>query len=308
MLGSRTWLATLCGWWPLFLVVEEEEEEGPRRQYPMAHVILQSDLIVENVLQFVDVEDLFSCCEVNKTWQETGLKMLRKRLVSVAVSCMTDTDQETTTPVDDVTHVCPETLCSRFTRYRNIARMAGLRPTLVFLSYYVDLSQNKSVVDSVRALLPSDSVIVYFKLEVVRTQDGMEDRGHEGIVGEFVFRTDAGLVTPEKASAIGMGRLVPPPSSDGGAVFHNVLPGVLVFQALHVTDANFEGRAVTSYFTESATRRLIQAAHPAAVNMSAKRILIVGAITLQSSTSCRCRDAGYPLLNLCPGCGLKPRA
>ncbi|XP_064457065.1 uncharacterized protein LOC135367894 isoform X2 [Ornithodoros turicata] len=224
----------------------------------MAHVVLESDFAVENILQFVDVEDLFACCEVSKAWQEAGLKMIRNKLVSVSVGCVADTDQGAAIPNDDERHICPEMLCSKFTRYRNIAGMAGLRPTLVFLSHDVDLSQNKSVVDSVRRLLPKDSVIVYFKLEVIRTQDGMEDKGHEGIVGEFVFRTDAGLLTPERASAIAKRPMIPPPSSEGGAVFHNLFPGVLVFQALHVTDANFEGRAVTSYFTESTTKRIIQ--------------------------------------------------
>ncbi|XP_065305507.1 uncharacterized protein [Dermacentor albipictus] len=43
-----------------------------------------------------------------------------------------------------------------------------------------------------------------------------------------------------------------------GALFRNVLPGVLVFQALHATAANIEGNAVTSYFTEEATGRTVQ--------------------------------------------------
>lgn len=41
-------------------------------------------------------------------------------------------------------------------------------------------------------------------------------------------------------------------------VFRNVLPGVLVFQALHVTEAILEGNAVTSFFTEADTQRTIQ--------------------------------------------------
>lgn len=224
----------------------------------MASSVLESDFIVESVLKYLDVEDLFSCCETNKLWQSVGLKLLRKKLVSVSVGCLSDTDQGTSSLELDKNHVCSATLRLKFSRYRNLARMAGLRPTLVFLSYHLDLSQNKSVVDSLRELLPADSVIIYFKLEVIRTQDGMEDRGHEGVVGEFIFRADNGPVTPEKAAAMVKRPLLPPPSPDGGAVFHNLHPGVLVFQALHVTDANFEGRAVTSYFTEAFTKRIIQ--------------------------------------------------
>ncbi|KAL3202482.1 hypothetical protein MRX96_042454 [Rhipicephalus microplus] len=52
-----------------------------------------------------------------------------------------------------------------------------------------------------------------------------------------------------QASAVG---------GDGGAVFRNVLPGVLVFKWLRVTEINIEGNAVTSHFVEEATGRTVQ--------------------------------------------------
>ncbi|CAN7951784.1 unnamed protein product, partial [Ixodes pacificus] len=112
-----------------------------------------------------------------------------------------------------------------------------------------------SVVESLRDLLPADSVIIYFKLELIRPLDCTEDVTHEGIFGEFLFRADA---APEALRSGEAARQFPA-STDGGAVFHNVLPGVLMFQALHVTEAGLEGHAVTSYFTEASTKRTIQA-------------------------------------------------
>ncbi|KAL3202484.1 hypothetical protein MRX96_042456 [Rhipicephalus microplus] len=52
-----------------------------------------------------------------------------------------------------------------------------------------------------------------------------------------------------QASAVG---------GDGGAVFRNVLPGVLVFKSLRVTEANIEGNAVTSHFVKEATEKTVQ--------------------------------------------------
>lgn len=111
------------------------------------------------------------------------------------------------------------------------------------------------MVESLRDLLPADSVIIYFKLELIRPLDCTEDVTHEGIFGEFLFRADA---APEALRSGEAARQFPA-STDGGAVFHNVLPGVLMFQALHVTEAGLEGHAVTSYFTEASTKRTIQA-------------------------------------------------
>lgn len=107
------------------------------------------------------------------------------------------------------------------------------------------------VVETLRELLPVDAVIIYFKLEVISgSVEGTDQLTHEGIFGEFLFRKD-GVQRPAEDIPV-------PESNEGGAVFHNVLPGVLMFQALHVTEASLEGHAVTSYFKEEATARTIQ--------------------------------------------------
>lgn len=49
--------------------------------------IFSKDFIVEGVLAYLDIEEIFTCCEVNKLWQSVGLSLLRKRLISVSVCC-----------------------------------------------------------------------------------------------------------------------------------------------------------------------------------------------------------------------------
>ncbi|XP_029846965.2 uncharacterized protein LOC8034654 [Ixodes scapularis] len=216
--------------------------------------ILEKDFLVEKLLAYLDTEELFTCCEVNKLWQGVALSLLRKKLISVSVCCAPDSERVPAASSLDNLHVCVDLFCAKFCRYRNLARMAGMRPTLVFLSHHADLNEDKRVVESLRDLLPADSVIIYFKLELIRPLDCTEDVTHEGIFGEFLFRADA---APEALRSGEAARQFPA-STDGGAVFHNVLPGVLMFQALHVTEAGLEGHAVTSYFTEASTKRTIQ--------------------------------------------------
>ncbi|XP_065305575.1 uncharacterized protein [Dermacentor albipictus] len=277
------------------------------------------NFVVENVLNYLQTEELFTCAEVNRLWQAVALSLLRRKLVSVSVCCTPDSERATPASALGSSHVCVDIFCSKFSRFRNIARMAGLRPSLVLLSHHADLSEDKRVVERLREFLPPDSVIVYFKLELVRTVNDTEDATHEGIFGEFLFRVEddvsakAPATTSEEAddqlwqqpdgaipgpssSTSGSSRegwrprvqgeqSVPPPGlaadlpgpstavaplrpwprrprlasgGERGALFRNVLPGVLVFQALHVTAANIEGNAVTSYFTEEATGRTVQ--------------------------------------------------
>ncbi|KAL1439406.1 hypothetical protein MTO96_010225 [Rhipicephalus appendiculatus] len=254
--------------------------------------------LVESVLDLLETEELFACAEVNRLWQSAALSLLRRKLVSVSVCCAPDSERA-------------------FARYRNIARLAGLRPSLVFLSYHADLNEDKRAVGRLRELLPPDSVIVYFKLELARTIYDADDVIHEGIFGEFLFRAEEELSAeddeqprqqPVDAAVPGPSSLPPGPSShewwrrsrvddsqpaspldievalpgpstsvappqypwsrrhrqlsavggEGGAVFRNVLPGVLVFKSLRVTEANIEGNAATSYFVEEATGRTVQ--------------------------------------------------
>ncbi|XP_075527235.1 uncharacterized protein LOC142559537 [Dermacentor variabilis] len=275
------------------------------------------DFVVESVLDHLETEELFTCAEVNRLWQSVALSLLRRKLVSVSVCCTPDSERAALASALGSSHMCVDIFCSKFSRFRNIARMAGLRPSLVFLSHHADLSEDKRVVERLRDFLPSDSVIVYFKLELVPTVNDAEDATHEGIFGEFLFRVEddvsakAPATTSEEAddqpwqqpdgaipgpssstsgsnrewwrqrvqeahsmSLSGLATDLPGPSNtvaplwprrprlasggERGALFRNVLPGVLVFQALHVTAANLEGNAVTSFFTEEATGRTVQ--------------------------------------------------
>ncbi|KAH7971124.1 hypothetical protein HPB49_019127 [Dermacentor silvarum] len=271
--------------------------------------------VVENVLDHLETEELFTCAEVNRLWQAVALFLLRRKLVS-------DSERATLASALGSSHVCVDIFCSKFSRFRNIARMAGLRPSLVFLSHHVDLSEDKRAVERLREFLPPGSVIVYFKLELVGTVNGTDDVMHEGIFGEFLFHaeedgsaegqrtaseeaddllrqpSDGAIPGPststsgsnhecwrprvqdtQSAPQLGLDAAPPGPSTavgaplpswphrprlaaavggERGALFRNVLPGVLVFQALHVTAANLEGNAVTSYFMEEATGRTVQ--------------------------------------------------
>ncbi|XP_037528233.2 uncharacterized protein LOC119405472 [Rhipicephalus sanguineus] len=269
--------------------------------------LASKDFLVESVLDHLETEELFACAEVNRLWQSVALSLLRRKLVSVSVCCAPDRERAVPVSALGSSHVCVDIFCSKFARYRNIARLAGLRPSLVFLAYHADLNEDKRAVGRLREFLPPDSVIVYFKLELVRTIYDTDDVIHEGIFGEFLFQAEEELPAetdeqmrqqPPDGAVLGRERwrrprvedaqtapsldvaaALPGPSTsaahpqfpwarrhrlssvvggEGGAVFRNVLPGVLVFKSLRVTEANIEGNAVTSYFVEEATRRTVQ--------------------------------------------------
>ncbi|XP_065304501.2 uncharacterized protein [Dermacentor albipictus] len=270
-----------------------------------------NDFVVESVFDYLEIEELFACAEVNRLWQSVALALLRRKLISVSICCSPESDQPRPEPVLDRPHACAEILRSKFARYRNIARLAGMRPSLVFLSYHSDLDEDGSVVDCVRDLLPPDSVIVYFKLELIRPGDDSNDRSHEGVFGEFLFHAepalrpaptyddqqqppplDSSVAGPSSSSgpsqaqthraegesqahpvaaaaapaggsllalpAVQRRQHVPSTVRGSGAVFRNALPGVLVFEALHVTEGTLEADVANSRFTEEATGRIIQ--------------------------------------------------
>ncbi|XP_075550268.1 uncharacterized protein LOC142583660 [Dermacentor variabilis] len=269
-----------------------------------------NDFVVESVFDYLDIEELFTCAEVNRLWQSVALALLRKKLISVSICCSPESEHPSPETAPDRPHACAEILRSEFARYRNIARLAGMRPSLVFLSYHADLDEDGSVVDCVRDLLPPDSVIVYFKLELIRPGDDSDDSSHEGVFGEFLFHAEPAVrpaptyddqqqpppldssvagssssgpsqaqtrrsesesqAHPVAAAAAPAGgslpalpavqrrHLVPSTVRGSGAVFRNVLPGVLVFEALHVTEGTLEADVASSRFTEEATGRIIQ--------------------------------------------------
>ncbi|XP_049524935.1 uncharacterized protein LOC119455426 [Dermacentor silvarum] len=269
--------------------------------------ILGQDFVVESVFEYLGIEELFACAEVNRLWQSVALSLLRKKLISVSICCSPESEQPAQDPPLDRLHACVEILCSKFARYRNIARLAGMRPSLVFLSYHADLNEDRRVVDCVRELLPLDSVIVYFKLELIRVADDSDDSTHEGVFGEFLFHAepavqpaptdddqqqppplDSSVPGPSSSSGPSQAQrrrsgAEPPPvpvaaapaggslpalpavwprpripsmARGSGAVFRNVLPGVLVFQALHVIEGTLEADVANSRFTEEATGRI----------------------------------------------------
>ncbi|XP_077530548.1 uncharacterized protein LOC144142716 [Haemaphysalis longicornis] len=383
------------------------EEAGPQPNTVMkASDIFAKDFVVESVLDHLDTDDLFTCAEVNRLWQNVALSLLRKKLVSVSVCCAPESDVMPPSSSLGGSHTCVGVFCTKFARFRNLARLATMRPSLVFVSYHADLNEDKRAVETLRQLLPPDSVIVYFKLELIRPIDDSDDSPHEGIFGEFLFEIDTGAIAsgpvtqgqdsqkpqdvrapvsaaemeedekkeeeqmeeqeeeqeeqqeeklsscspicscsfvfsssytisatnlvalsaaaemenvtssrnrlslpsgPRPEQRVGDGLPVPSgpipipqpnlqahplalaslvqavaprrriPSgvlgSDGGAVFQNVLPGVLVFQALHVTESTLEGNAVTSFFTENDTGRTIQVTSAAILsNMTSTRL------------------------------------
>lgn len=160
--------------------------------------VFAKDFVVEKVLEYMDTEALFTCAEVNRQWQSLALSVLRRKLVSVSVCCAPESGKEENELQSCLggVQVCMEIFCSRFARFRNIARMAGMRPSLVILCHHGDLSEDKRVVEYVLDLLPVDSVIVYFKLELILPDDDSEVSTHEGIFGEFLFRPDTGPFVP----------------------------------------------------------------------------------------------------------------
>ncbi|XP_070394159.1 uncharacterized protein [Dermacentor albipictus] len=152
--------------------------------------IFGKQFVVESVLDYLRIEELFACAEVNRLWQSVALALLRKRLISVSICCSPESEQRRPEPVLDRPHACGEILRPKLARYRNIARMAGIRPSLVFLSYHADLDEDGKVVDCVRELLPPNSVIGYFNLKPIRLADESDDSAHECIFGEFLFHAE----------------------------------------------------------------------------------------------------------------------
>ncbi|XP_054926441.1 uncharacterized protein [Dermacentor andersoni] len=269
------------------------------------------EFVGESVLDYLGMQELFACAEVNRLWQSVALALLRKRLISVSICCSPESEQSIPEPVPDRPHARGKILRPRFARYRNIPRLAGMRPSLALLSYHADLNEDGRVVDCVRELLPPNSVIGYFKLKPVRMADDSDDSPHEGIVGEFLFHAEAAVrpaptaddlrqqppldssvlgpssssgpsqaqtrrpegeppAVPVAAAAATTGGSLPAlpaahpchriPSTvrGSGAVFHSVLPGVLVFEALHETEGSLEADVASARFTEEATGRIIQ--------------------------------------------------
>ncbi|XP_065304531.2 uncharacterized protein [Dermacentor albipictus] len=258
-----------------------------------------NEFAVESVFDYLGIEELFACAEVNRLWQLVALALLRKKLISISFCCSPESEQPSPQPLLDRHHACAEILRPKLARYRNIARLAGMRPSLVFLSYHADLNEDGRGLDCVRELLPPDSVIVRFQLEFIRPANGSDDSTHEGIFGEFLFHAEPAVrpaptdddlqldssvpgqalgrrsegeppAVPVAAAAAPAGGSLPalpavqprprvPSTVRGrGAVFHNVLPGGLLYQGLHVTEGSLEEDVANSYFPEEATGRIIQ--------------------------------------------------
>ncbi|XP_065304527.2 uncharacterized protein [Dermacentor albipictus] len=97
---------------------------------------------VESVLEYLGIEELFAGAEVNRLWQSVALSLLRKKLISVSIYCSPESEQPSQEPVLDRPHACAEILRSKFTRCRNIVSLAGMRPSLLFLSYHADRNED----------------------------------------------------------------------------------------------------------------------------------------------------------------------
>ncbi|XP_065304522.2 uncharacterized protein [Dermacentor albipictus] len=273
--------------------------------------IFGKEFLGESVLDYLGIEELYAWAEVNLLWRSVALALPRKKLISVSICCSPESEQPSPQPVPDRPHACAEVLLSKFARYCNIACLAGMRPSLVFLSYHADLKEDRRVVDWVRKLLPPNSVIGDVNLKPVRLADDSDDSMHEGIFGEFLFHAEAAVrpapttdglrqPTPLDSSVFGsssssrssraqtrrsegelpavpvaaaatpaVGSLpslsavqrrhrIPSTVRGSGAASHNMLPGALVFLALHVTEGSPDEDVINSRITEEATGRIIQ--------------------------------------------------
>ncbi|XP_054926330.1 uncharacterized protein [Dermacentor andersoni] len=176
-----------------------------------------NEFAVESVFDYLGIEELLACAEVNHLGQSIALALLRKKLISVSICCSPESEQPSPEPVLDILHACVEILRSNFARYRNIARLAGMRPSLVFLSYHTDLNEDGRVLDCVRELLPPDSVIVCFQLHFIRPADDSDDSTHEGIFGEFLFHAEPAVRPAPTGDDLQLDSSVPGPSSSSGS-------------------------------------------------------------------------------------------
>ncbi|XP_077508591.1 uncharacterized protein LOC144119971 [Amblyomma americanum] len=155
----------------------------------VSHVPVAKNFAAESVFGLLDTQELFTC--VSRLWRSVVLPRLRRKLISVSVCRAQEPEDLHAMPPAPIVPSCVDSLCPKFARFRNIPRMAGMHPSLVFISCHADLNEDKRVVGCPRELLPPDCVVVCCDLMVVHApKRDTEEGSHEGIFGEFLFRID----------------------------------------------------------------------------------------------------------------------
>ncbi|KAG0432396.1 hypothetical protein HPB47_020892 [Ixodes persulcatus] len=93
------------------------------------------EFLVNQVLDYVDTNDLFNCSEVNAVWNRASIRLLRKKLKYVSCFSLQNDEDSDNSYLQD--------FCLKLRRYRNIARNAGQTPSLNFLLYGSDCSDER---------------------------------------------------------------------------------------------------------------------------------------------------------------------
>ncbi|KAL1478080.1 hypothetical protein MTO96_035237 [Rhipicephalus appendiculatus] len=116
--------------------------------------------LVQQVLRYVPVRDLFSCSEVNTLWHRLSLALLRTKLKWVLCVAPRKDEDETW---------CLRSYCAQLRRFSKIAREAGKKAMLNLLLISTTHDDERSVLNGTRQSLPQDCVTVLFKSKRDRT-------------------------------------------------------------------------------------------------------------------------------------------
>lgn len=225
--------------------------------------------LVEQVLRYVPVRDLFSCSQVNTLWQRLSLALLRTKLKWVlCIAPRKDEDEAW----------CLRSYCSQLRRFSAIAREAGKKATLNFLLISINHDDERNVLNEARQSLPQDCLTVLFKSQRDRTLNF--EGSCKGLNGVLVF--DSAVRNPRPSLRGRRNKCATKfasSESDTGslsrvskflrrwvlgdrgntlvACFKNTSPGVLTFQSKLSVPLDDTGR-ITTYYVEKTTGHKLQ--------------------------------------------------
>ncbi|XP_070385685.1 uncharacterized protein [Dermacentor albipictus] len=225
--------------------------------------------LVEQVLHYVPVRDLFSCSQVNTLWQRLSLVLLRTKLKWVLCTAPRKDEDETW---------CLRSYCSQLHHFSAIAKEAGKKATLNFLLISIKHDDERRVLKGARESLPQDCVTVLFKSKRDRTLNFEESC--KGLNGILVFDSAVRNSRPSlRARRNKCGTKFASSETDEGslsrvskflrrwvlgdrgnthvACFKNTSPGVLTFQSKLSVPLDDTGR-ITTYYVEQSTGHKLQ--------------------------------------------------
>ncbi|CAN7993982.1 unnamed protein product [Ixodes hexagonus] len=224
-----------------------------------------SEFLVHQVLNYVDTMDLFNCSEVNVVWHRASIRLLRKKLKHVTCFSLQNEEDPDNSYLQD--------FCLKLRRYRNIARKAGQTPSLNFLLYGSDSSDERYVIQRVRQSLPVDCITVFFKSKTIKLDH--PSQRHAGLSGALLFGVLDHATDPATRSKRNKSKFRRPERSSLGRVskflrrwvlgergpsvscFKNTGPGVMAFQSrLNVPLDDAE--RITTYYVEQMTGHKLQ--------------------------------------------------